>query len=187
MWVDTKVSCFRSHCPCRSGVAAIGERLILSVSKCCRLSQIAGRMKVSLNRCPIPNAKLYQCHGVPLLVTEGKNGDICVLNHSTGQVLAMLDNRHGPSFNLYSRFQQRLFLFRPSGSTYNIFGGSLTLFVTLLFFDNPSLAGALESWQYRVHLGQYQTIHSAWNPISNYNSNICLCRWDNSICTPWLY
>jgi hypothetical protein len=82
----------------RSGAAAVNKRLILSVSKGCHLTQIVGCMNVCIHRSPIEDAKLYQFNGVPLLVAEGKKGDVCIWNNDTGQIVFMVDNRHGPSF-----------------------------------------------------------------------------------------
>jgi hypothetical protein len=70
----------------RSGIAAAGGSLLLSVPRCCRLTHISGRSKVIL-RSPIPDASLQSIRNVPLILAEGRRGDVCVWNYEIGRVL----------------------------------------------------------------------------------------------------
>ena len=71
------------------------------MSRRCRLTVTKGQPKVGILRSPVLDARLQSVLNVPLVLAEGNQGDICVWNHRTGEVLALLDPKDG---NLISPF-----------------------------------------------------------------------------------
>jgi hypothetical protein len=76
-------------------MASIGNRPVLSVSKCCRLTTLHGRLKSAPLRSPITSVRLHRLQNVPLLLAESAIGDLCIWNYETARALAVIDSREG--------------------------------------------------------------------------------------------